>query len=1004
VGTADTNEGRGRRILRDALVSISLVLVLASVYWYDRPELKTASIRGLWNLERTTASSNRLAAASGEDSPTGLTHTGATSRPTPRPASRPNEKGSAPRPSAPARPSGKSASSRETGRTPLTAADDAAAKLVEAPPAADSRDGSQQPEDDVEGFTLDAESQAEPDAETAPETDARMSAAAAEATAAESLRVASVLQRVGDLNAACKELRTLVASFPQTSSAAEARRRLPELEATLAERQCEDVLRLAAETQATGKIEEARQMLLAVIHGFPDSSAADRAKARLQAMTQAEQEQRVQAEAAAREQVAARQAASEAAAARLLQQAMAAEEKKDLAEAQRLLTLIAQNHAGTPAAQEARRVERAVDAAREEQRTAQMLEQAKLAHQEGRFREAQRLLERVAQDHPRSAAAQEAARLILQVMAAARDQSRPAVVTYREPATPFRASPPPRRDATGSSSVGDSERREPRAAADEEQSQQALELAKGAHQEGRFDDARRQLERLAQDYPNTPAAQEAARLILTVMADAREQSRPSVVTYREPAAPFRAALPPRRAADDSPPVRDSERRERNMAANEEQSQQALELAKTAHQEGRFDDARRQLERLAQNYPQTPAAREAARLILLVMADARQEQAAAVVTYREPAATPPSVARPRPSATVGQPSVSQPRDAPDRLEQSKRALELAKTAHQEGRFDDARRQLERLAQDYPQTPAAQEAARLILLVMAAARQEKETAVIKYREPAAPVTRPAAPPRPAPPTATVRDSQSPSRDAAVDVEQSKRALELAKAAHQQGRFNDARRQLERLAQDYPQTSAAQEAARLILVVMADARQAKDPPLVKYRAPVETPRPAAPSRRDHGKQQDTRKGSKDTVADADLSNRLLQMARTAYQAGQHDDARLLLERLGREYPHTSAAKAGSRLILQVMAAARQKQQSPVTTYPQPAPTVRTPTIADRPAARPPERTPTAGIPKPPPAAPVAKPDPQAREEVARLAEQLWRDKSDPGYAAQPKANAKE
>jgi tetratricopeptide (TPR) repeat protein len=586
-------------------------------------------------------------------------------------------------------------------------------------------------------------------------------------------------------------------------------------------------------------------------------------------------------------------------------------------------------------------------------KTAQMLELAKLAHQEGRFTEARRLLERIAQDRPNTPASKEAASLILQVMAAARQQKDTAVVKYRAPAAPVRAAKPPRRDAAGVSSVPDAGGRESDAAAKKEQSEQALELAKTAHQEGRFDEARRHLERLAQNHPNTPAAKEGSKLILEVMAATRQQKDTAVVKYRAPAAPVRAAPPPRRDTAGSSSVQAARGRERDAAAEEEQSNRALEHARTAHREGRFDEARRQLERLAQDHPGTPAAKEAANLILEVMAAARQQKEPAVVKYSAPAA-PVRAATPPSRDTAGASSVGdaggRERDAAADEEQSNRALELARTAHREGRFDEARRQLERLAQDHPRTPAAKEAGKLILQVMAAARQQKESTVVKYREPAAPVRSTPPRPRESAGTSTVRDAGGRERDAAAEEEQSNRALELARTAHREGRFDEARRLLERLAQDHPRTPAAKEASKLILEVMAAARQQKKPAVVKYREPAAPVRPTPPRPRE--------------------------------AAGT-----------------LTVRKAGAR---ERDAAAEEEQK--LTKYRDPAPTSRTPPPPQQEVAKTSERVPITDPPKTPPAAAVLTPDPKARDAVARYAEQLRRQKTDHGFSSQPEARAKE
>ena len=450
---ADTNEGPGRRVLLDVGAAVLLVFLVAGVYWYDRAEIRMIGVRGLWNLHSLDTPASQLAATTGEDPRARLAHTPSAADPKPPRPLGPAPKGlGRPRPATGGQ-SSRPSSPKATPDSPVPPAAESPAKPVQPPPVPAPEKKPLKTEITAAGLGSAAETQSIP-----PET-----------AAAELLQAALVLHQLGDLSAARDELGALVEQFPGTPAAVEGRRRLPEIEAALAERQCEDVLRLAAETHAAGKLTETRQMLLAVIQGCPASRAVGEAKSRLQAVIQEEEEQRSQTETAARQRALTKQAEADAAAAQLLKQAIAAQEKEDLIESQRLLNLIAKDYAGTPAARDARRVERAVDAAQGEKKTAQMLEQAKLAHQEGRFTEARRLLERIAQDRPNTPASKEAANLILQVMAAARQQKDAAVVKYREPAAPVRPTPPRPRETASTSTVRDAGGRERDKAAGEEQ-------------------------------------------------------------------------------------------------------------------------------------------------------------------------------------------------------------------------------------------------------------------------------------------------------------------------------------------------------------------------------------------------------------------------------------------------------------------------------------------------------------------------------------------------------
>ena len=753
---AGTREGRGRRILLDLTVFVLLLSLVAAVGWWDRAKIKTIQVGGLWNLALTRVRPTQLVPPTDERPLAYAPPAGSSDRAAPSGSPRPAAVPAGPTATPKVGPASPPRDERDTADGPPAPAGLPPKEPASGPP--ESPETAQPPPETDESPLAEITADG-PATQTDDDPEEK------EARAAERLRAALALYQLEQLEAARDELQALIADYPGTPAAAEAQRRLPEMESAIAARQCEDVLRLAAQAQGAGRFSGAREMLQAVIQGYPGSPAAGEAKSRLQVVIQAEEEQRSLAEAEARRKALAKKAEDEKAAAELLLQAVTARQKDDLPAAQRLLNQIAKDYPGTSAARDARRLEREVDEALEEWKAVQSLETAKLAHQEGRFTEARRLLERISQDHPNTPASKEAAKLILEVMASAREKGSSPVVKYREPAQPFRAAPPPRRETAGASVARDAGQRERDAAAEEEESNRALELAKAAQGEGRLDEARRLLARIPQDHPHTPAAKEASKLILEVMASAREKGSSAVVKYREPAEPFRATPPPPRETAGTSVARDADQRERDAAAEEEKSNRALELAKAAQSEGRLDEARRLLARIPQDHPNTPAAKEASKLVLEVMAAVRQKEDKSIVTYRAPAepfrATPPPL-RETAGASVARDAGQRKRNAAAEEEKSNRALELAKIAHGEGRLEEARRLLTRIPQDHPNTPAAKEASKLILEVMAAVRQKEDDSTVKYRPPSSAVpTTPRRSPVTEPPRESVVGSSRPAR---------------------------------------------------------------------------------------------------------------------------------------------------------------------------------------------------------------------------------------------------
>ncbi len=247
----------------------------------------------------------------------------------------------------------------------------------------------------------------------------------------------------------------------------------------------------------------------------PQLHSAAREKDRLEKVVtslQTANQELVEKQAVAPHPVLAKQGQHEEAASELLQMAVAARNKDALYDSHRLLNLITRNYANTRAADAARVLERDVDAAVKENEAAQSLEQAKLAHQARRFSEAQRLLARIKQDYPNTAASKEVAGLLPQVAASVRKQHEGVLMSAKAPP------PPP-------------------SPAELEESNRDLDMAKTAQREGRVEDAHRLFARIMKNHPNTPAADEAlnlnTKLNFEIMAAEEQKALLSALTQVE---------------------------------------------------------------------------------------------------------------------------------------------------------------------------------------------------------------------------------------------------------------------------------------------------------------------------------------------------------------------------------------------------------------------------------------------------------------------------------------